>query len=97
LYLKYDDLSLLWLIGVVRCEAQPSSEGEVLLQDGKLLQSDEAKHMVNVLCGDVYDNNQYFGDRDAESFIPAAKAILRHAVIRKEIDHMRTKRPSNRK
>jgi hypothetical protein len=97
LYLKYDDLSLLWLIGIVRCQPQLPFGDEVLLQDGQLLQSDEAKHMVNVLCGDIYDNNQYFRDCDAESFIPAAKEILRYGALRKEIDLMRTKQLPNRR
>ncbi|MGB9407443.1 MAG: hypothetical protein WCA89_07900 [Terracidiphilus sp.] len=97
LYLKYDDLSLLWLIGVVRCQAQPSSGDEVLLQDGRLLQSDEAKHMVNVLCGDIFDQYEDFADRDAESFVFTAKAILRHSALRKEIDLMRAKQILNRK
>ncbi|MGD0294873.1 MAG: hypothetical protein ABSB30_13565 [Terracidiphilus sp.] len=96
LYLEYDNLSLLWLIGVVRCQALPSSDDEILLQDGKLLQSKEATHMQNVLCGEIYDNNQYFRDRDADSFIPAAKAILRHGAIHKEIDLLRRKQLSNR-
>jgi hypothetical protein len=97
LYLKYDNLSLLWLIGVVRCQALPSSEDEVLLQDGKLLQTNEATHMQNVLCGPIYDNNAYFGDRDATSFVPAAKLILRHDALRKEIDLMNAKQIANRR
>ncbi len=95
LYLQYDNLSLLWLIGVVRCQAPPNSEVEVLMQDGAMLRSGAATHMTNVLCGPIYDNNDYFGDRDAESFVPAAKAILRYDTLRKEIDHMRSAQRSN--
>lgn len=96
LYLKYDDLSLLWLFGVVRCQVQSHSNDESLFQDGKPLKSDEAKHMANVLCGPIFDNDAYFGDRDAESFISAARAILRYDTLRKEIDLMRAKQLSKR-
>lgn len=95
-YLKYDDLSLLWLIGVVRCRAQSNSNNEVLLQDGEPLTSPEAKHMVDVLCGPIFDDDSYFADRDAESFVPVAKAILRYSALRKEIDRMRTKQSSGK-
>lgn len=91
LYMKYDDLSLLWMIGIVRCRETPSSKDENLFQDGKPLISDEAKHMSGVLCGPVFDEFSYFRDRDAESFVPAAKAILRHEAIHKEIDLLRQK------
>jgi hypothetical protein len=90
-YLEYDNLRLLWLIGVVRCQAQPSFDNEVLLQDGKLLQSAEATHMQSVMCGEILDNDAYFAERNAISFIPVAKAILRHGELRKEIDLMRSK------
>jgi hypothetical protein len=86
LYLKYDDLSLLWMIGIVRCGEVPDSKDEILFQDGKALKSDEAKHIAGVVCGAVFDEFSYFRDRDVESFIPAAKAILQHEAIRKEID-----------
>jgi hypothetical protein len=95
LYLKYDDLSLLWMIGIVRCRETADSKDESLVQDGKPLISDEVKHMAGVLCGPVFDEFSYFRDRDAESFIPAAKAILRHEAIRKEIDAMRHKQLPN--
>ena len=95
LYLQYGNLSLLWQIGVIRCQAQPNTEDEVLSQDGTLLESDEAKHMANVLCGPIYDNNDYFGDRDAESFVPVAKDILRYDALRKEIDLLRIAQQSN--
>jgi len=88
LYIQYDNLSVLWLIGVVRCQTPPNAEAEVLLQDGSLLQSEAAIHMANVLCGPIYDNNDYFGDRDAESFVPAAKAILRYDALRREIHNI---------
>ena len=96
LYLKYDDLSLLWMIGIVRCQATPDSKDESLLQDGKPLTSDEAKHMASVLCGPVFDEFSYFRDRGAESFVPAAKAILRHEAVRKEIDLIRHKQHPDR-
>ena len=89
LYLKYDDLSLLWMIGIIRCRETPDSKDESLAQDGKPLTSEEAKHMASVLCGPVFDEFSYFRDRDAESFINAAKELLRHEAIRKEIDAMR--------
>lgn len=91
LYLKYDNLSLLWMIGVVRCQAKPNSQNESLFQDGQQLASDEAKHMADVLCGPVFDEFSYFRDRDADSFVPAARAILQHEAVRKEIDLMRRK------
>lgn len=91
LYLKYDDISLLWLIGVVRCQEGPNMKDEGLFQDGDRLTSDEAKYMANVLCGAIFDEYSHFGDRNAASFVPAAKAILRYNALRKEIDQMRTK------
>ena len=97
LYLKYDDLSLLWMIGIVRCRETPDSKNESLVQDGKPLISDEAKHMTGVLCGPVFDEFSYFRDRDAESFVPAAKAILRHETMRKEVDAMRRPKLPNQK
>jgi len=96
-YLKYDNLSILWMIGIVRCEVASNSTDESLFQDGKLLISDEAKDMAAVLCGPVFDDFSYFRDRDAESFIPAAKAILQYGALRKEIGLMRDKQLSNRR
>jgi hypothetical protein len=96
LYLKYDDLSLRWLIGVVRCQAQSNSSSELLLQDGEPLNSPEANDMVGVLCGPIFDNNDSFADRDAESFVPVAKAIVRYSILRKEIDHMRAEQSSGK-
>jgi len=93
LYMRYDNLSLLWMIGVVRCQAQADSNDEVLMQDGKLLESMEAKHMVNVLCGAVFDSNYDFTDRNADSFAGEARAILRHEAIRKEIERLRKAAP----
>lgn len=95
LYLKYDDLSLLWLIGVVRCQSRPNSQNESLFQDRELLKSEEAKHMVDVLCGPIFDNDSYFPNRDATSFVPVARAILRYDALRQQIDLMRAKRHSN--
>ena len=82
------------MIAMVRCQATSDSTDESLFQDGGSLTSDEAKHMVDVLCGPVFDE-YYFRDMDAESFIPAANAILRYEALRKEIDLMRqTKLPA---
>lgn len=94
LYLKYDDLSLLWLIGVVRCQEQSNSNNETLFKDGERLKSPEAEHMAGVLCGPIFDNDSYFADRDAESFVPVAKAILRYSALRKEVGQMRAKQSS---
>lgn len=55
-YLEYDNLSLLGAIGIVRCQAQSNSDNENLFQDGELLKSAEAKHMVDVLCGEIFDD-----------------------------------------
>jgi hypothetical protein len=96
LYLKYDNLSILWMIGIVRCQETPDSKDEILSQDGRQLVSNDAKHMVNVLCGPVFDDFSYFQDRDAESFIPAAKAILQYGVLQKEINLMRQKQLRDR-
>jgi hypothetical protein len=96
-YLEYDNISLLWSIGIVRCRAGSSEEQEILFQDGMLLKSPAATHMASVLCGEVYDNNAYFADRNIESFVPVAKAILRHSELRQEIDLMRTKEGSKKK
>ena len=88
-YVQYDNLSILWMIGVVRCRANSQLDSEELFQDGKALTSDEARHMANVLCGPVFDEYSYFRDRDAESFVPAANAILRHASLVKEMNEIR--------
>jgi hypothetical protein len=96
-YLKYDNLSVLWMIGIVRCNKAPNSAAESLFRDGKPLTSDEAKHMADVLCGPVFDEFSYFRDRDTESFIPAAIAILQYANLRNEISLMRDKQPRNRR
>jgi hypothetical protein len=90
LYLKYDNLSILWMIGIVRC----GSNDNALLQDGKLLTSSQAKHMVGVLCGEAFDEYSYFRDRDAKSFTAAAKAILRHDAVEGEIEKLRRGRSS---
>ena len=96
-YLKYDNLSVLWMIGIVRCQVALNSTDESLFQDGEPLTSDEAKHMAAVLCGPVFDEFSYFRDRDTESFIPAANAILQYGALRKEIGLMRDKQLSNRR
>jgi hypothetical protein len=94
-YLKYDNITVLWMIGIIRCHhTSDSSDNEVFVKDGKPLTSPEAKYMVNAVCGELYDDYSYFRDRNAESFVPAAKAILRYSEIRKEIDEMRAKRSS---
>ena len=80
------------MIGIVRCQEGSGSTSESLFQDGKPLTDGEAKHMASILCGPVFDEFSYFRDRDTESFIPAAKAILQHASLRKEIDSMRERR-----
>lgn len=93
LYLEYDNLSILWMIGIVRC----GSNDNALFQDGKLLTSNQAKHMVDGLCGEVFDENSYFRDRDAKSFTAAAKAILRHDAVASEIDELRRQQSSKHK
>lgn len=91
-YLKYDNIAVLWMIGIVRCQhTSESTNDEILLQDGKALTSSDAKYMVNVVCGELYDDYSYFRDRNAESFVPAAKAILRYSTVQREIDQMRVK------
>jgi hypothetical protein len=96
-YLSYDNLSVLWMIGIVRCRVASNSTDESLFQDEKPLTSDEAKHMAAVLCGPVFDELGYFRDRGTESFIPAADAILKYGALRKEIGRMRDKQPSKRR
>jgi hypothetical protein len=89
-YLKYDAITVLWMIGIVRCQRiSESTDDEILLKDGKPLKSAEAKYMVNAVCGELYDDYSDFRDRSAESFVPAAKAILRYDAVRKKIDLMR--------
>ncbi len=95
-YLEYDGISLLWSMGIVRCRADSTSDHEVLFQDGKLLKSETANHMAGVLCGEIYDNNDYFADREIESFVPVAKAILRHSELEKEIDLMESRKGSRK-
>ncbi len=95
-YLEYDNISLLWSMGIVRCRAASSVKQEDLYQDGIPLKSTAATHMAAVLCGEIYDNNASFADRDIESFVPLARAILRHTELRKEIDLMRSKTRSGK-
>jgi hypothetical protein len=90
LYMKYDNLAALWMIGIVRCQ-ETSNPNESLFQDGKMLVSEEAIHMADVLCGPMFDEFSYFRDRDTASFVPAANTILRHERVRNEIDAMRRK------
>ena len=90
-YLEYENLSLLWMIAIVRCQTQSNTTEEELAQDGTKLSSAEAKHMADVLCGPVFDEFSYFQDHNSESFVPAAEAILRHETIRKEIDLLKGK------
>jgi hypothetical protein len=90
-YLEYDNISLLWSMGIVRCHTGSAGEQEVLFQDGVLLKSEAATHMAHVLCGEIYDSNAYFVDRDIVSFAPVARAILRHTELRKEIEIMRSR------
>jgi hypothetical protein len=91
-YLRYDNLALLWAIGVVRCEPIPGSEDETLRQGGIPLSSSESKQMAGVLCGRMFDDMLDLPDRDAASFVPAAEMILRHTEIRKEIEKLRPRK-----
>lgn len=92
IYMKYDNLAILWLVGIVRCRQRPHSDDESLYQDGKLLISEEATHMADVLCGPVFDELSYFRDSDTTSLVPAARAILKHESIRHEIAALRSQR-----
>jgi hypothetical protein len=96
-YVQYDNLSILWMIGLVRCRVSSKSRSEELFQDGKALTSDDARHTAGVLCGPVFDEFSYFRDRDAQSFVPAANAILRHASLVKEIEGMRHMQASDQR
>jgi hypothetical protein len=89
LYLQYENISVLWMIGIVRCQAVPYTDGEGLFQDGKRLRSPVAKHMSSVLCGPIFDEYSYFRDRDAETFVPAANEILQFQAVRKEIARLK--------
>jgi tetratricopeptide (TPR) repeat protein len=91
-YLRYDNLALLWAIGVVRCERIPGSEHETLRQDGVPLSSSESKHMADVLCGGMLDDMLDLQARDAAGFVPVAQMILRHTEIRREIEKLRPKK-----
>ena len=75
----------------MRCETIEHSDDEVLYRDGHLLNSDDATHMAYELCGDAYRDLFDFQNDGIESFIPVAKAILRHDTIRQEIALMRAK------
>jgi hypothetical protein len=90
-YLAYDNLSILWMIGIVRCQLGSNSGDEVLLQDGRLLASAEANRLSKVLCGPVFDEYSYSRERKAESFVPAARAILLHAELREKIRLLKSK------
>ncbi|HLW81237.1 MAG TPA: hypothetical protein VKS20_04270 [Candidatus Acidoferrales bacterium] len=80
-YLQYDNLALLWELGIAGCD-QGDSE---LTQGGKSLTSDEAKHVANLVCGAAFENFTEFGNRTIEDLIPVANAMLRHDAIRREI------------
>jgi len=91
-YMKYDNVTVLWMIGIVRCGKRLKSPAESLYQDGKLLSSEEATHMAGVLCGPVFDEFSYFRESDTTRFVPAARAILKHEAIRHEIAAIRSQR-----
>jgi hypothetical protein len=91
-YLRYDNLALLWAIGVVRCKGGPGTEDDTLHQDGVPLSSSASEHMADVLCGGMLDNMLNLQGRDAASFVPAAELILRHTETRREIDKLRPKK-----
>jgi len=84
-YLQYDNLSLLWEIGIVRCNEEETG----LVQDGQPLTSAEAKHVTNVVCGAAFDDFTDFSDRSVEDFVPVANAILQHRKLRRAIEIMR--------
>jgi len=88
-YLDYDNLSLLWSMGLVRCKSDSAAGHESLFRDGTLLKSEGATHMAGVLCGAIYDNNADFGDRNIDSFESVARAILRHNELQKRVNLMR--------
>lgn len=96
-YLQYDNISALWMIGIVRCKVRSGSTSEDLVQDGRRLSTVESTDMVDVLCGPVFDEFSYYRDRNAESFIPAAEAILRYESYRKKIDILKKEQTQKRK
>jgi hypothetical protein len=95
-YVEYIDIVILWMIGIVRCDGTPDLRQERLLKDGKPMKSESAKHMVDVLCGPLFDEYSDFHDRDVVSFVPAARAILRHEEIRKQIAAIRRQQNMDR-
>jgi hypothetical protein len=90
-YLEYDNITVLWAIGIVRCEESQSGFEDRLLKDGREMKSEAARRMAEVLCGPIFDNVFDFSTSDAGSLVPAAKLILRHDAIRKEIEQLRRK------
>ena len=84
-YLEYDNLALLWEIGIVSC----SEDQKNLLKGGLNLNTTEANYMTRVVCGAALDDYTYFGNRNAEDFVATANAILRHAALRKEIEKLK--------
>jgi hypothetical protein len=91
-YLKYDDISILWAVGIVRCQSVDGADDSVLLQDGHLMGSDEARYLANhVLCGEAIEDNVDFSQWNAENLVSVAKAILEHKKLRSEIYQMSAK------
>ncbi len=95
-YLRYDELSLLWRIGIVRCQTIEHTDNEGLFQDGRALDSEDSKHMANELCGEAYSDLFDFRNGRIEDFLPAAKAILRHEATKQEIEVLRAKKPKKK-
>jgi hypothetical protein len=93
LNLDYENISILWMMGIVRCKKIPNSDDEILFREGEPFHSENARYMANTLCGDIYDNNQNYLSAKASDYGRAAKMILRHMEIEKEIAALRESRP----
>lgn len=89
-YLEYDELSVLWMLGEVRCSPRSSEqyEQETLVRNGSRVVSDEADEMSKVLCGEIFDDYNDTRNLAVRGFVPAAKSVLRHEQARLVVERL---------
>lgn len=80
-FLHYDNLALLWELGIVSCNQENSG----LMEGGVPLTSEPAKYVTTLVCGTAFDNFTNFNNVRVDDLIPIASAMLRYEAIQKKI------------
>lgn len=80
-FLRYDNLALLWELGIVSCNQENSG----LTQGGVALTSETAKYVTNLVCGAAFDDFTNFTNVKVDDLIPVANAMLRYKGIQERI------------